>query len=490
MSRILKIFNHPLSKTMLFGFWLVLFGLLLHRDYFVRTIDAGEAAALDRARRIEYQSIYFNKKKIGYVENHFTPVDVDRLEIKQKATMRLNISGQSHPVDLDLTAILGPSDNLETFTFDFSSPFYQMMAEGRVEGNRVSFSLDTGNSTIEDSVVLEEAPMLSTSRRSYLLGLGIEEGEKVKIPWFDPVSLTAKESMLEYRGQERVLINSRVYYLHRFTEHFAGSRINSWLDDEGNVIKEESPAGFVFVKEPEYKAKQLDSTSEDLLSSVSVKITGSLPDFRTRQKMRYRLVLPPDTEFDLDGGRQSFTDGILTVNLETVPTDVEENSTSTCEVREADLAASPYIQANAPKILELSQQLTDGHNSDVDRVEAIADWVYRTLDKRPVIGIPDALSTLQSKIGDCNEHASLFAALARAAGIPTRIAAGVVYNKGAFYYHAWNEVCVSGQWLSIDTTTNQIPADLSHIKFIEGELQEQIRIGSLLNVLEIEPLAD
>ena len=34
----------------------------------------------------------------------------------------------------------------------------------------------------------------------------------------------------------------------------------------------------------------------------------------------------------------------------------------------------------------------------------------------------------------------------------------------------------------------QLPADLSHIKFIEGELQEQIKIGALINNLQIEPL--
>ena len=115
--------------------------------------------------------------------------------------------------------------------------------------------------------------------------------------------------------------------------------------------------------------------------------------------------------------------------------------------------------------------------------------MYNELEKRPVIGIPDALTTLKSRIGDCNEHASLYAALSRAAGIPTKIVAGVVFHKDAFYYHAWNEVCLSGQWISLDTTTGQLPADLSHIKFVEGELREQIQIGSLLGTLEIEPLS-
>ncbi|TFG36514.1 MAG: transglutaminase domain-containing protein, partial [Desulfobacterales bacterium] len=92
------------------------------------------------------------------------------------------------------------------------------------------------------------------------------------------------------------------------------------------------------------------------------------------------------------------------------------------------------------------------------------------------------------RMGDCNEHAVLFAALARSAGIPARIAAGVTFHEGAFYYHAWNEVCVDGQWLSLDTTRDQLPADLSHIRFVIGETKEQVKIGALLGNLKILPV--
>jgi len=489
MNTLRFLFNHPAGKGIFILIWLIMFGLLLHRDYFVRTIDTREASALDRARRIEYQGIYFNDNKIGYVENHFIPDEKNNLVVRQKAVMNINISGQTHPIDLDLEALLDPEDKLKQFSFDFSSPFYQMTATGIVEGNRVSFTLDTGNSVIKDEVLLDDAPMLSTSRRSFLLSQGIEEGEKVRVPWFDPLSLTAKESLIEYRGKKRVLIHDRVYNLHRFTELFAGTRVNSWLDDEGNVIKEESPAGFVFIREPEFKAKQLDEKSSDLLSAVSVKIHGVMPDLKSRKSMRYRLTLPAQGDFDLVGGRQRFSGNILTVTREELPIALN-NDTATCSQAGSSLQSSPYIQSESADIIDKSLQISAGLQSSFQKVEAIADWVYQTLEKRPVIGIPDALTTLKSGIGDCNEHASLFAALARAAGIPTKIAAGVVYHKGAFYYHAWNEVCISGQWISLDTTTNQLPADLSHLKFVEGELQEQIRIGSLLNVLEIEPIAD
>ena len=478
-----------LVKASLFIIWFLLLGLLLHRDFFVRTLDTREVMALERDRRVEYQSIYFKDDKIGYVENQFLPQDDQTLRIKQQARMQLMISGQNHPVELDLDALLGSQSDLISFEFSFTSPFYRMRADGTVNGETVTFELDTGNNVVRDQVVLEGPPRLSTSRRSYLLSQDIGEGEKLKIPWFDPFSLTGKESVIEYKGKEKVLINDRVYNLHRFTENFGGARLNSWLDDDGLVIKEESPAGFVFIKEPEFKAKSMVTSEEgrsDLLASVAVEVTGEMFDLATKTDARYRIELPEEIEFALDSGRQSFDDQILRVVKEDLSS--LDSEPGICAEAQEQLLASPYIQAGAPEIIEQSQALTRDQTDDLEKVKTLAEWVYTNLEKRPVIGIPDALSTLKAGIGDCNEHASLFAALSRAAGIPTTIAVGVVYHKQAFYYHAWNEVCVGGQWISLDTTTNQLPADLSHLKFIEGELQEQIKIGALINNLQIEPL--
>ena len=106
------------------------------------------------------------------------------------------------------------------------------------------------------------------------------------------------------------------------------------------------------------------------------------------------------------------------------------------------------------------------------------------------MSIPDAVTTLHTRVGDCNEHAALFAALSRSVSIPARIAAGVTYHDGKFYYHAWNEICIDGKWISLDTTSNQFPADLTHIKFVEGETIEQVKIGALLGTLTIEILGN
>ena len=54
-------------------------------------------------------------------------------------------------------------------------------------------------------------------------------------------------------------------------------------------------------------------------------------------------------------------------------------------------------------------------------------------------------------------------------GIPTRVVSGLVYMEEAgFLYHTWAESFV-GYWIAVDPTFDQIPADATHIKLIEGE---------------------
>ncbi len=233
--------------------------------------------------------------------------------------MNLNIAQALQTITLRLKATLFAGNYLQDFEFSFQSPFYRMQASGTVDGNSVKYLLDTGTNTIRDTLTFPTPPLLATSRRAYLLNKGIQTGEKRRIPWFDPLSLTSKESVLEYRGQESVLINGRVQKLHHFIESFSGARVNSWLNDGGVVIKEESPAGFIFQKEPKFKALDLSGRQEELLAAVAVKLQGELGDVSGPSK-QYRLTIPDDSRLDIDGGRQVFFDKVLTVSREDLPT--------------------------------------------------------------------------------------------------------------------------------------------------------------------------
>ena len=88
----------------------------------------------------------------------------------------------------------------------------------------------------------------------------------------------------------------------------------------------------------------------------------------------------------------------------------------------------------------------------------------------------------------CNEHAVLLAALARAAGIPAQVEAGMVYQNGQFYYHAWN-VFYLGSWITADAAMGQFPADATHVRLVRGT-DRQIDLAGLIGAIKLEILDD
>jgi transglutaminase-like putative cysteine protease len=127
-------------------------------------------------------------------------------------------------------------------------------------------------------------------------------------------------------------------------------------------------------------------------------------------------------------------------------------------------------------------------NPDGIKAERLLAWVHKNLEKRPVLSVPNALQTLENRMGDCNEHAVLLAALARAAGIPTEVEAGVVHLRGRFFYHAWNVFYLQewGGWVTADAVLGQMPADVTHIRFIRGDTRRQLDLVGLIGRLKLE----
>ncbi|WPD24341.1 MAG: transglutaminase-like domain-containing protein [Candidatus Electrothrix scaldis] len=471
--------------------WLALLVVLVKKDFLISTLDSTEQKVLTLAKYQQYYGVYLQNKRIGYVMEDVRPDDEEnRLRIQQEASLRLKVLNSVQPVKMSLTAITENNLRLRTFKFSFSSPFYNTTAHGRVEGNTVHFSLDTGGATMEDTITLQAPPVLPLNQRSYLLSELKEKGDKLKIPFFDPFSLSAKTSVITYKGQEKKLLNKRIYNIHLFTESYAGMQTDFWLNDEGQVVREQSPVGFVFQAEPKFKAMDIQDGGDELLSAVAVQYTGQLLE-ENSPAATFRLQFPKDAEVELNGGRQHFADGKLTLNKEDFPPvsgEEETTGVNSCAGDDASLQASRYVQSDDPVLKAKAQEIVGEETDPTRQVELLTDWVYKNLEKRPVIGLPDALTTLKNGKGDCNEHAALFAGLARSLNLPTTIAAGVTMQHDAFYYHAWNEVCLDGQWLSVDTTVNQIPADLYHIRFTRGDLEAQLAIGALIGKLQIEIL--
>ena len=192
-------------------------------------------------------------------------------------------------------------------------------------------------------------------------------------------------------------------------------------------------------------------------------------------------------EFKLSKGRQQLIDDVLEISTEKI------SGLNACRIPYLSdtmteyLNPTTFIQSSNQSIIKKAKEIIGDEQDALKAVNLIKEWVYQTIEKRPTLSIPSALDVLEVKVGDCNEHATLFVALCRAVGIPSKLCAGIVYNQGSFYYHAWSDVFV-GRWISVDPTTNQLPADATHIRFVEGGLDKQLEIIKLIGMLQLEVL--
>jgi hypothetical protein len=158
------------------------------------------------------------------------------------------------------------------------------------------------------------------------------------------------------------------------------------------------------------------------------------------------------------------------------------------------LAPEALIESDDPAIRAEAAIAVRGVTGTRARAERLTRYVSGLLEKKPTVSIPSAREVLRTKVGDCNEHTALYVAMARALGIPARIAVGLVFVRGAFYYHAWPEVYIDeggrrGLWLPVDPTFNEFPANATHLRLARGGLDKQMLILPLVGRLKMTVLA-
>jgi transglutaminase-like putative cysteine protease len=134
---------------------------------------------------------------------------------------------------------------------------------------------------------------------------------------------------------------------------------------------------------------------------------------------------------------------------------------------EADLHATETIQVDDPEIRTLLDRLAPAPHTVNSTLRAIFDFTHDEIARAPFKGTTDALTTLRLREGSCNGKSRLFAALARRAGIPTRLVGGLILQPGEKRTsHQWVESWVNGVWVPFCPLNGhfaEIPARYLHL---------------------------
>jgi len=340
-------------------------------------------------------------------------------------------------------------------------------------------------------IALAEPPHLGSGIVESAGAEGLQPGEWRTFPVFDPASLGQRPVRMTLLGEEELTIMGKSRQVRKLSVDFMGMKQIAWVDSDGSVLREEGILGIALerVTREEALAGLEGAVSADLTEIASIPSSMPIPDAAVLKVLTIRLEGLPDGHFFLDGGRQSYRNGVVTIRRES-PLGTSTQPDVTAGEMTAFLKPSPFIQSDHPKIRQQLAKIVGPDDPDGLKADKLVAWVYKNLEKRPVLSVPNALETLENRIGDCNEHAVLLAAFARAAGLPAEVEAGVVHLRGRFFYHAWNVLYLRdrGGWVTADAVMGQMPADVTHIRFIRGEADRQLDLVGLIGRLKLEIL--
>lgn len=262
---------------------------------------------------------------------------------------------------------------------------------------------------------------------------------------------------------------------------------------QGELL-ESTLSGFMVLKAESQKEGDAALGTGDLIVQMSVRPPAPIKNPETLAWLSLVVSGVPEN-LRLNDTRQTFmpldaTTQSLRVLRETVDlTRTQKLAAIDAKLFAEDLKDETRYGLKDPGILSTAKALSVGQTRSGPLAKRLNDWVHETLKKEYSPAESIAPDVLREKRGDCGEHAVLFVALARGAGLPAREVVGLVYGEslGAFAYHAWAEVWV-GRWVAVDPTFGQFPADPTHLAFGKGSLLAQAAVMGLVGHLKIEAI--
>jgi transglutaminase-like putative cysteine protease len=341
---------------------------------------------------------------------------------------------------------------------------------------------------------------------------------------FDPMLMQERDVTLAVLAESTMVVTDSAQYdsssarfvpasfdtvrAFKVAQSYGGISMESWVDQTGSIVSATSPVGFRMDRtafeiavenwrqDRARGATGAAGAGTDVITTTAIAANVRLQP-EALSALRVRLLDVPLQGFDLSGGRQHLVGDTLVVTREggvgSSPAGPRPRlygarlplaSAGDSGIAEA-LQPEPLVQSDDPLILAQARLIAGRERRAGVVAELLTRWVYERLEKRITISVPSAAQVLESRSGDCNEHTVLYVALARALGLPARTAAGVVYLRGSFYYHAWPEVWL-GQWVAVDPTFGQYPADAAHLRFVVGGLARQVELVRLIGRLRLE----
>ena len=421
-----------------------------------------------------WTGIVFNGDKIGYTRFNIRPLQGGMHEIASEASFVLRFLGIEKKVHLRARDVVNEGLELQEFAYDYRIDGSELLMSGQRRNAVLDVTVITGGQPVRQTYPIHE-PLHPTSIIAlYPVVAGLQIAQEYRYLVYDGQlqQLATVEQLAEaYEKSEFFAGNA-----FKVSTTLHGQRTTTWIDALGRPVFELAMRGVMIAAlEDEARARQYVALAavnqrESLIEFSLIK--PDRPVAMPRQVAYMKIAVqglgraPPAGDFQ---------------NCRAAPEEHE------CEIRQVGgvvqgarrepaapsrryLDPSLTVQSRHPNIRITAGEIVGSERDPERQASLLVHWIQANIERAP-LDVFSAVDVLEKKKAECQGHAYLYTALARALGIPTRVVSGLTYSEevNGFLFHSWTESWLGGRWMPIDPTFGQPSADATHLKLLEGE---------------------
>ena len=256
---------HKLTTVGIVAFWLAMMSWLAYREV-VPMIRAqrvamkgtrySELVSTLRRRETTRMGIFFSGRRLGQTTTRVMPGAGNTVRIRNMT----ELASEGLPLVLQpfagstmrFEATIGPDEKLLTISLEVklkgsSDPMLEM--KGRTVSDKLMLHVRLGGTTYEREVKLDPELVISGGLSPMLQAPELFVGKKWTVRTLNPITqhmekmwarVVRKEPIEEGETEEVYVVESEAH----------NQIWTSWVDDTGAIVKQKTPFGVVFVREP------------------------------------------------------------------------------------------------------------------------------------------------------------------------------------------------------------------------------------------------
>ncbi len=464
-------------------------------------------------------AMYMMNAKIGW--SHDRTVQRDEGGKKTYVTSsvsEIKMNRMGTVIEISESSVVVEDENGALVSFEQSERQSAMEKKtaGRLEGGKIVWTTTVGKGEAkQESADWTEGILCPYAALRFRKSKGLEAGVKYSTREFlSKAPDAAAEVAITVKGREDVDVMGEKKNLVRLEMRMKMKGMNipmvTWVSSEWTAWKINSMGVIDMFRLPKELAQAKGEVKEVFVQTI-VSPDRKIENPRAARRLKFRLEMDDDeilATLPQGGCQKTLEKGPGFAVLETIAAEPAAcpKRPVKAEGMEAFLKASTYLDKDDAKVKELAEKAAGSEEDSLAAARKIEKWVCDNIKKKNFgVGFATASEVARNLEGDCSEHAVLLAAMCRAAGIPSRVLAGVVYadflatrerpDVGGFGFHMWAEVWV-GEWVALDATIGAGYADATHIALARSGLEsessmfELVPIGTYLGRLKIKVLGE